>query len=252
MSKAATGQPTAIALLKTGRVPSVERVQAICAALGLEFYIGPPRDEAASNPAVQQPLLTAKDILSIPPDKLQAVKDVVDRRNAAIWDEVEVKLGSRLAEVLRNELDARLPAIADAPDDMPSARPVDILELAAAAGGGAADFDETVTGRLWFRRDWLERRALDPTQCCVIGVMGESMEPTLPDGCSILIDRSSRRPRDKRIYAIRASEGLVVKRANKAVGGRLLMTSDNPTWISAPWPADAEIVGEVRWMARTL
>ena len=42
-------------------------------------------------------------------------------------------------------------------------------------------------------------------------------------------DRSRRRPRDKRIYAIRASEGLVVKRANKAAGGRLLMTSDNPT-----------------------
>ena len=27
--------------------------------------------------------------------------------------------------------------------------------------------------------------------------------------------------------------------------------SDNPYWPLAPWPADADIVGEVRWCART-
>ena len=174
------------------------------------------------------------------------------RRDAAIRDEVEGKLGSRLAEVLRNELDARLPAGASANlIEFPGTRPVGIYEVDTAAGGGSLIEDAPLKGHVYFRRDWLDRRGIDPTQCSVIGVVGESMEPTLPDGCSILIDRSRRQPRDKRIYAIRMNDGLVVKRAGKAAGRRL-MISDHPAWKPAPWPAGAETVGEVRWMARTL
>ena len=79
-----------------------------------------------------------------------------------------------------------------APGDVPGARPVPVRELAAAAGGGAVDLDETIVGYLYFRLDWLDQHALEPSQCDVIRVSGESMDPTLPDGCSILVDRSRR------------------------------------------------------------
>ena len=52
VSRSATGQPTAIAMMKTGRAPSAERVRQFCAALGLEFYVGPargPPEGAAKN-----------------------------------------------------------------------------------------------------------------------------------------------------------------------------------------------------------
>ena len=41
ISRAATGQPSALSLIKTGRVPSAERTRSLCETLGLEFYIGP-------------------------------------------------------------------------------------------------------------------------------------------------------------------------------------------------------------------
>ena len=43
--------------------------------------------------------------------------------------------------------------------------------------------------------------------------------------------------------------------APTAPAGVWQLVSDNPdklTWPNRPWPPDAEIVGEVRWIARTL
>ncbi|MCE2493609.1 MAG: helix-turn-helix transcriptional regulator [Alphaproteobacteria bacterium] len=111
---------------------------------------------------------------------------------------------------------------------------------------------EEVVGRLWFRRDWLDRRGLDPARCVVIGVTGESMEPTLPDGSSILVDRARTRRRQGRVYVLRTGDGLIAKRAGKSDGGGWLLESDHPAWASVPWPADAELLGEVTWTARSL
>ena len=108
------------------------------------------------------------------------------------------------------------------PQDLPHARYVEIYEVAATAGGGAEIDCERIKGWLAFRRTWLDEHALDHRQCMVIGVSGESMEPTLPDGCSILVDRICKRQRHDRIYVIRTDEGIVVKRARRGlvVSGR--------------------------------
>ena len=141
-------------------------------------------------------------------------------------------------------------AAARTPSGPAGARPIPIRELAAAAGGGALDLDETIRGYLCFRHDWLDCQAIDPTQADVIKVRGESMEPTLPDGCSILLDRRRRVLRSGRIYVVRTDEGVVVKRLRRD-GRRWALTSDHPGWPPRPWPPDADIIGEVRWMART-
>ena len=72
--------------------------------------------------------------------------------------------------------------------------PVRLLEFASAAGVGAEVYDETPIGLLWFRNDWLLSHSIDPEQSNIISVRGASMEPTLPDGCSILVDRKRREP----------------------------------------------------------
>ena len=43
-SMAAVGSPQLISNMRRGRVPSVDRVQALCDTLGIECYIGPPRE----------------------------------------------------------------------------------------------------------------------------------------------------------------------------------------------------------------
>ena len=102
--------------------------------------------------------------------------------------------------------------------------------VAAAAGGGAFIKDAPPAGPAWFRRDWPDKRDIDPTRCVVIEVAGESMEPTLPDGCSILLDKTRACGRAERIYAVTTSDGLVVKRAGKDDAGDWMLRSDHPGW----------------------
>ena len=129
--------------------------------------------------------------------------------------------------------------------------PVRLLEFASAAGVGAEVYDETPVGLLWFRNDWLLSHSIDPEQSNIISVRGESMEPTLPDGCSILVDRKRREPHEDRIYVMRTEEGLVVKRLGLDEEDRWELRSDNPDWRVTPMSPEAEVVGEVRWSART-
>ena len=131
-------------------------------------------------------------------------------------------------------------------------RDIPILEIAAAAGGGATVFDETVTGHVSFQRSWLDRHGIAPQHSVIIGVSGESMEPTLPDGCSILVDRSRRQPQEGHIYVLRTDEGLVVKRLRRDEAGQWQLQSEHPGWPAVPLASTAEVIGEVRWVARTL
>ena len=84
-------------------------------------------------------------------------------------------------------------------------------------------------------RSVLDRHGIDSTPADVIKVRGESMEPTLPDGCSILMDRRRQAPRSGRIYVVRADEGIVVKRARRD-RGRWILSSDHPDWPPRPGP----------------
>ena len=129
--------------------------------------------------------------------------------------------------------------------------PVRLTEVASAAGVGAEVYDETPVGLLWFRNDWLQSHSIDPEQSNIISVRGASMEPTLLDGCSILVDRKRREPHEDRIYVMRTEEGLVVKRLGLDEEDRWELRSDNPDWRATPMSPEAEVVGEVRWTART-
>ena len=143
-------------------------------------------------------------------------------------------------------------AVSAEPTETRGARCVGVWDAETAVGDGSSFDRAAAVGCLAFRRRWLERHGLDPAQCAVISVRGESMEPTLPEGCSILIDRAQLRRRVGRIFAVRAESRLLVKRAGKGNDGRWRLVSDHPAWSPIPWPDDAKIVGEVRWAARML
>ncbi len=131
---------------------------------------------------------------------------------------------------------------------------IGVSPITPAAGSGAVVDDERITGGLKFRRDWLRKHGLDPRQCRVLQVMGESMAPTLVDGASILVNLARQRRRDGRIYVVRTEDGLIVKRAGKDRIGAWQLVSDNPDkriWPTRPWPLDAPMIGEVKWTGRT-
>ncbi len=242
------------------QVPSLDRGADICAALGLEFYIGPPREgvsgpqdaDSAGPPPVPLPDLerTAQSLVRLTSD---AGGDPIpeDLRPALVERWGIGAPASGLADLGLADPSALAVGAVNEDGMPPGARPVDVHGLRAAAGGGALVEGEEVRSQAWFRRDWLDRHGLDPTRCLIVDVAGGSMEPVLPDGCSVLVDRNRRRRYVGRIYLARTDEGLVVKRAGKDGGGGWLLTSesDAPEHAPIPWPADAETIGEVRWMA---
>ncbi len=133
----------------------------------------------------------------------------------------------------------------------PDVLPIRTREIGAAAGGGATVYDETETGSLWFRADWLRRQNLDASHCDIISVRGESMEPVLPDGCSILVDRGRQRRLNGHIYALYTEDGLVVKRLAHE-GAQWQLRSEHPAYEPTPMAESDEVIGEVRWAAYTL
>ena len=76
------------------------------------------------------------------------------------------------------------------------------------------------------------------------------MEPTLADGCSVLIDLLNRSRRNGRICVILIEDELVVKRVVRDREAGWLLVSDNPDRDRFPtqaWPEEARIIGEVKW-----
>ena len=78
------------------------------------------------------------------------------------------------------------------------------------------------------------------------------MEPTLPQGATILVDLSRRGVQQGDIYVVRTTQGVLVRRAGKDEAGRWQLLGDHPAFEPIPWPEDAEVLGEVKWMARNL
>lgn len=60
----AVGAPELIRDMRRGRVPSVERFRALCNALDLEFYVGPPRDRnPVDSQRLERAVETAENVL---------------------------------------------------------------------------------------------------------------------------------------------------------------------------------------------
>ena len=238
-----------------GQQPSIGRAAEICRALGLEFYIGTPRGEGGSEPS-QAPAATA--------DHPPLSEDPTASFAAVVREEVAGAVRAE-TQALRAELSRLKPARDDLEDadalvhlgdgfgKTQETRQIEIAQYAAAAGGGAEEAEERIVGTLAFCRQWIDRHALRPGSCAVIDVRGESMEPTLWNGASILFDRSRGEWRPGDIFVIRIpDQGLVVKRAGENEAGNRQLLSDHPAWEPAPYPDDAEIIGQVVWTARTL
>ncbi len=128
---------------------------------------------------------------------------------------------------------------------------------ATASAGHGQDIDrEAVTHRIAFREEWIRTVSTAPLdQLAVITVDGDSMEPTLRTGDTVLVDFRQNQPGDKDgIYVIRTGNGLQVKRVQVELGRppRISVLSDNPAYqaqrhLSAD---DVHVIGRVIWLGR--
>jgi SOS-response transcriptional repressor LexA len=114
-----------------------------------------------------------------------------------------------------------------------------------------------VEGFYAFRRDFLTRLSTaGPESLKLMGVAGDSMEPTLRDGDVVLVDESVTEPVYGRIHVVGIDDGIVLKRLDKRPGG-LVLLSDNrdlypPIEIDESDAEHVRLIGRVVWMAREL
>lgn len=130
-----------------------------------------------------------------------------------------------------------------------------VYDTQASAGPGAEIDRETVIHRIAFREEWVRTVTHAPIKdLAVIAVDGDSMEPTLRQGDTVLVDFGQRRPQRKDgIYVIRTDGGLQVKRLQvELASGHLSILSDNKVYESQHGvrPEDLAVVGRVIWLGR--
>ena len=245
----AHGSPELIRDMRRGHVPSVERLRSLCEALGLEFYVGPPREPEDNG-------------TSLPHVSLRSLERI-SRALAQLTAEAG---GNPIADDLRHALSAR--RYTDlTPDSAPlpvrylserspqafgsqarEASPSDLVRLDMTDVAGNRMSTHGDDDPSWMSRAMLEKHGLDPAHCSVVCVGDESMEPTLPNGCAILVDHTLNRWQPPRITVVRTEERVIVRRAALDMNGQRLMRSDDPGWPDTPLPDGAEIVGQVRWV----
>jgi phage repressor protein C with HTH and peptisase S24 domain len=134
---------------------------------------------------------------------------------------------------------------------------ISILDVEASAGYGALAGSESNSAQFGFDEKWLRRlTASRASNLSIIGVLGDSMEPTLHDGDEVMVDLGDGQARLRDgIYVLRMDDMLSVKRiAIEPQGKQVSVLSDNPTYPS--WRGLEKrmlnVVGRVLWFGRTL
>ena len=107
--------------------------------------------------------------------------------------------------------------------------------------------------QLAFCREWLGKHGFDPAHLATMRVEGDSMEPTMRSGDTLVVDRSPGRIVDGELYVIRDKGGLLIKRLQRQLGGKAKLISDNLKYpqIDADLD-DLDIVGHVIWRGALL
>lgn len=131
------------------------------------------------------------------------------------------------------------------------------ITVTASAGGGSVVASEREGEHYYFRRSWI-RDALgtSPEHLRILHISGDSMEPTIQDKDSILIDTSRKTPSPPGIFVVFDGFGLLAKRLEYVSGTQppsVRILSDNPQY--SPYVqsvSELNIIGRVVWFARKL
>lgn len=107
--------------------------------------------------------------------------------------------------------------------------------------------------RLAFRRSWLKWRGFSEKELVIVWAKGDSMEPTIHNNDTLVVNIARKRPIDGNIYVFRSGEELFVKRYQTLMGAWRLI-SDNKIYPPLDVPNQEqhsfEVVGQVVHIAK--
>jgi len=122
------------------------------------------------------------------------------------------------------------------------------------AGGGSFEVGSEIEGYYAFRKDWLGTKGTI-NKMVLMDIFGNSMEPAMKDGDTILIDESQKDVLAGAIYAVGVDDTIMVKRLEKHPN-KLVLLSDNkdysPIYIHGSEINSVRIIGKGIWICREL
>jgi|TARA_R110001583_G_scaffold4770_2_gene27096 phage repressor protein C with HTH and peptisase S24 domain len=124
--------------------------------------------------------------------------------------------------------------------------------IEASAGQGALVEAENIDQHLAFKESWLRKSGINPANLIAIYARGDSMEPTIFSGDSLVIDKTKDTvTSDGGVYVINYDGELFVKRVQKQLDGLVAITSDNKNYRDMTIPTQdlskLKIIGRVVW-----
>jgi phage repressor protein C with HTH and peptisase S24 domain len=125
---------------------------------------------------------------------------------------------------------------------------IPIYDIAVSAGAGSSVLREEPTSWAAFPTQYV-REIGEASSLHMITVEGDSMEPDLRSGDTVMFDVSATQPRDG-MFVIRLGDQLLVKRLRVLGGGTIELVSSNPLYrdIQVDLASeDFEIKGRVKW-----
>lgn len=119
-------------------------------------------------------------------------------------------------------------------------------------GNGYLNDHVEIKGSQAFKLDWLNKQGIKPDRAAVMFATGDSMEPYIFDGDSVLFDMDDVEPRHRQVYVIRRPDcSLSIKRLVQQLNGDWIVKSDNPAYdderVSAESIHELPFLGRVRW-----
>lgn len=134
---------------------------------------------------------------------------------------------------------------------------IPILDVSAGAGAGIDNGDAEIVAHLPFPVGFLQKLWIKPEKVRAVRAHGDSMEPTIPNGMLVLINTAASDLQDGRIYALRAPDGLRLKRIQRQIDGSVTLISDNrdkylPETLSPEEAMSVEVAGHAFWTERLI
>lgn len=120
------------------------------------------------------------------------------------------------------------------------------------AGDGSFEVEATPIEEHIFKESWLAQKGT-PSAMVLMDVIGDSMEPYICHGDTVLVDQSQQTLRTDIIYAVGTYDSIMVKRVAKEQG-KITLISDNldysPITIQGDELLSFRVIGRVVWSAR--
>ena len=122
------------------------------------------------------------------------------------------------------------------------------------AGGGSFETEPEIEEFYSFRNDWLSKKGKSEDMV-LMDIIGNSMEPELKEGDTVLIDQSQKAVLAGAIYAVGLDDTIVVKRLEKRPK-ELVLFSENKSYPPIGFRGEemnsVRIIGKVIWICREL